>query len=295
MFADACDKAREYTKPVVLAIQRIDGQCVTAVGSFVVVNREGWVLSAKHIADGISNIEQTIANVQTYQTRLAAVSANSSINKGKRKAQIAALGKKPPSDASSRMAVQWGWGGSRLTNVSFLGEADLLLGKLEPFDPTWVSVYPSFRDPATIPLRQATPLCRIGFPFDNLKVTCDASGNFSVTQNVLPMFPIDGIYTRDVHVGPNPAGYMNMFLETSSPGFRGHSGGPIIDSTGAIWAIQSQTRHLDLGFDVDVLQDGTQRPTGRKERQFFNVGWGAHPVTVCGFLREKGVSFTVAT
>lgn len=39
-----------------------------------------------------------------------------------------------------------------------------------------------------------------------------------------------------------------MFIETSTPRLRGQSGGPIFDVNGAIWAIQSQTHHLKLGF-----------------------------------------------
>jgi hypothetical protein len=80
------------------------------------------------------------------------------------------------------------------------------------------------------------------------------------------------------------------YVETSSPGLRGQSGGPIFDAHGSIWAIQSQTVHLQLGFSPQVKQGGTQHT----EHQFLNVGWGVHAETVLGLLNQLGIEHNVS-
>ncbi len=100
----------------------------------------------------------------------------------------------------------------------------------------------------------------------------------------LAAFPIEGIHTRVLHVGdegPNP-----VFIETSSPGLKGQSGGPIFDVEGYVWAIQSQTHHYDLGFDP-------KSPDGKVERQFLNAGLGTHPARILEFLDKHNVSHRV--
>lgn len=69
----------------------------------------------------------------------------------------------------------------------------------------------------------------------------------------IPMFPIDGIMTRNIISGKSQDGIFEFkWLETSSPGLRGQSGGPTFDKDGNIWALQSQTRHLPLGFSPKI-------------------------------------------
>jgi hypothetical protein len=110
-------------------------------------------------------------------------------------------------------------------------------------------------------------------------------------QAQIAFFPIEGIYTRTINIDPpNPApGFPLMFVETSSPGLRGQSGGPTFDTDGAIWAIQSQTGHLPLGFSPEIKEGGK----AQKEHQFLNVGMGVHVETVLGFFNQLGIKHNV--
>lgn len=49
MFADAYDVARGYTRPVVLSHRDLEGKCGSAIGACVVLNADGWCLTAAHI------------------------------------------------------------------------------------------------------------------------------------------------------------------------------------------------------------------------------------------------------
>ena len=80
------------------------------------------------------------------------------------------------------------------------------------------------------------------------------------------------------------------FIETSSPGLRGQSGGPIFDTGAVIWGIQSRTEHLPLGFSPKILRDGKEI----EENQFINVGLGVHPENIIRILREHNIRFEMA-
>src|SRR5690606_2946450 len=104
----------------------------------------------------------------------------------------------------------------------------------------------------------------------------------------IPRFPIDGMFTREVNVelsNGKKHHFPLKYLETSSPGLKGQSGGPIFDSNGHIWAVQSKTSHLPLGFNPTVPNTNT------KEHQFLNVGWGVHAETIINFFHEHKINF----
>lgn len=108
----------------------------------------------------------------------------------------------------------------------------------------------------------------------------------------IPLFPMEGIYTREVVAGKSKDGkYDIKFIETSSPGLRGQSGGPIFDTEGSIWALQSHTSHLPLGFSPKINKNGKEV----EENQFLNVGRGVHIELIVNFLRENVIKHTLST
>ncbi len=77
------------------------------------------------------------------------------------------------------------------------------------------------------------------------------------------------------------------FVETSSPGLRGQSGGPIFDVNGHICALQSRTVHHQLGFSP-VVKVGHREVN---EHQFLNVGIGTHVEEITAFLDKHKISY----
>src|SRR5690606_28155165 len=121
-----------------------------------------------------------------------------------------------------------------------------------------------------------TSLCKLGYPFYDVMAQYEEGKNmfqFDPSIFPIPRFPIEGIYTRNILLEKGKEiNIQPKFIETSTPGLRGQSGGPTFDTDGRIWAIQSQTRHLPLGFTPKVKKDNKEV----EENQFLNVGWGAH-------------------
>jgi len=271
-------QAQQFTAPVVISTLHYDGSVQSAVGAYVIVNDGGWILTAAHV------FEAELV-FPTHQNEIAAYEA------GKRaKRKVPGLRRNPK--WLVEFSLFWGRVGVSVADVMANFEIDLAVARLHPFDPAWVTMYPTFKDP-TDGILPGTSLCRLGFPFHEFKPTHKEGGGFELPAGALPapLFPLEGIMTRHILGGPTKDGkHQIKFLETSSPGLRGQSGGPIFDREGRVWGIQSRTSHLALGFNPPV-------PGGAKdavEHQFLNVGWAVHPEVVHAFLKDNGVGFDIA-
>ena len=102
-----------------------------------------------------------------------------------------------------------------------------------------------------------------------------------------PLFPMDSIMTRLII---DEKGVVSM-IETSTPGLRGQSGGPVFSPEGVVYGIQSMTKHLDLNFDVNTT---VKRGVTKKKvtyTPFINLGVAISSVKIIEFLKENNIEF----
>jgi hypothetical protein len=294
VFRTACGIARQFTWPIVLSRKTIEGKCSSSIGAFVIVNSEGWIVTAWHIIELYQNMMNGVQVADAIADQVASINNDTSIDRRERSRRLSKVGKLDK-DHTHRCSAWWGRDGVKLSFCVGIAEADLALGKLEPFDSNWMSTYPIFKDP-TKDFEPGVSLCKLGFPFHHIPPTWhDATNSFELPPGSvpLPLFPIDGIFTRNIEViieGEHKPPYPVRMIETSTPGLKGQSGGPIFDAQGTIWAIQSHTVHFPLGFDPPV--PGSKRD--EKEHQFLNVGRGVHNATIFGLMRQHDVKFSVS-
>lgn len=266
MFADAIELAGAYTQPLVVSTRTADRTVQCSIGTFILLNADGWALTAGHMMDALRTMEVQKQDAES----------------------VVAPGR------LTHVSHWWGADGVAMTDIRVDLDRDLALARLTGLDTTAVRSFPIFGQPATA-LRPGDALCRLGFPLHQASATFDEkTGTFSLAPGVtpIPRFPLDGIYTRDA-IRENSATHRKVrFLETSSPGLRGQSGGPIFDTQARIWAIQSSTIHLPLGFSPEVTASDGSRAV---EHQFINLGLGCHVDEVLGFLGDAkvGVSRSV--
>jgi hypothetical protein len=288
MFKDAFAIARQFTLPIVLF--KLDGEskCTAGIATFVVVNPDGWIVTAYHILDQLLKLQQQTTDSSAFEAEHARLKVDLTLDKRERQKAIRNL-KWPAKTDARAYGAWWGRDAVQITKWFAVPIVDLAIAKLEPFDPAWVTTYPTFKDPSK-DFEPGVSLCKLGFPFHTITPSWDAaSGQFQLPPSALPMplFPIDGIFTRTV-VHSVPAGatvpaHPLQSIETSSPGLRGQSGGPTFDTKGTIWGIQSRTAHYALGFDH----------AGGKD-EFFNVGLGVHPATMLPFFDANGVKYDLS-
>lgn len=287
MFREALTMARRFTWPVVLSKRDGNGVCASSIGSCVVLNRDGWIATAYHLLAQFTQLKNQTLAAQAFDAESARLNADTTLEKRERQRQIRKLPFPAKTDARD-VSIWWGHNGCNVTDIAGIEEVDLAVGRLEPFDASWVGTYPVFKDPSR-DFEPGVSLCKLGFPFHEIKPTWDSTrGAFVLPPGALPMplFPIDGIFTRTVQSvtqNTSAAKYPHQWIETSSPGLRGQSGGPTFDTKGTIWGIQVRTAHYPLGFD-DAGAKG----------QFLNVGLGVHPATMLPFFDEKGIKYELS-
>ena len=260
MFATAVQLAQGFTRPLIVSTRMANGTVTSGCAAFVIVNDDGWMVTAGHV----------MAELIAYRQQSAA-----------------------PSDAARITNASYWWrkDGVTVAELTVDGLADLAVGRLEPFDRPEVPTYPTSGN-SVRPLLPGTALCRLGFPFHAIGATfVEATGQFQQAEGTLPLplFPLDGIHTRLYNVVDPASHRQASFIEVSTPGLRGQSGGPVFDPDGVVWGIQSRTVHLPLGFNPKVTVGDREV----EEHQFLNVGLAAHVNEVVRLLRSRGAEVAV--
>jgi S1-C subfamily serine protease len=269
MFTSAVRAASQFTFPYVGLRRRGCGHVYSTMGAFVVVNAQGWVLTSSHLVDEIMAVEKEITAAEQDSGDEACTDH----------AEIWAV----PGFHSTR---------PQLAEATVRPLADLALVRLEPFDANVIMQFPKLRDVDAEPIEQGMSVCRLGYPFHDIAVDWSAERHeFALGKDAFPVpsFALDGIVARFHRVSSDAGLDPATFIETSTPGLRGQSGGPLLDVQGRVCGIQSHTTHLDLGFDAG-FQSGETVVT---ERQFLNVGAATHASEVIALLEQVGVSYAL--
>lgn len=260
MFARALQIAQAFTRPVIISTRRASGAVGSGCAAFIVLNRDGWMVTAGHVMNELLAFQQ----------------------------QSAAPSSADP-ERISHISYWWGKDGVTVEDLTVDGFADLAVGRLVPFDPRDIPGYPTLKNSAD-PLLPGTSVCRLGFPFHAIEATFnEASGQFQLAPGTLPLpfFPLDGIHTRLYNLVVPGSDRQAKFIEVSTPGLRGQSGGPVFDRDGVVWGIQSRTVHLPLGFNPKMKVGASEI----EEHQFLNVGLACHVDEVVRLLQGRGIAF----
>ena len=278
MFKLGLQKALHYTTPIIICTKTVGGKCSAGFGSAIMVNTDGWFVTAKHIFDGFGELNKGVKAYNDHQEKRKEIDGQG-LNRNQKKRALRQLGKLRPTDLTNWLFM-WGQTMNPQDLVYHLHPAvDLALIQVPNF-PTDGIEMPKFR---TQDLSQGEMLCRLGFPLHEVSIEWDSTdGLFKLPSNLFPVptFANEGIVSRFATVNGN---IEHQIIETSSPGLKGQSGGPLIDSNGNICGVQSATRHYSLGFEPKI--------NGKAEHQFLNVGHAVHVKTVIPFMEECEVTF----
>ncbi|MBK7039434.1 MAG: trypsin-like peptidase domain-containing protein [Bacteroidetes bacterium] len=287
MFSKAYNIANKFTHPFIIVLRTEDGHLEGGLGSFIVLNDEGWCMTAAH------NFGVAFTFNQHQQERLAYEKQKSHLSEqAQQDSQTPSTqGMKNPKWLTHFAILLGGQSIPILQNFIY-GEHDIAFFQIDPKGFSTQTVYPKIKSSTAI--TPGTSLCKLGFPFVEVNPTFDMhTATFGLSPQLLPipLFPIEGIYTRNILRGMTQDGSMDiLFIETSSPGLKGQSGGPIFDIEGNIYAVQSQNATLPLGFKGTVISNGI----AVEENQFFNVGMGVHPATLEILLNKHHIKYAIA-
>ncbi|MCI0583178.1 MAG: serine protease [Chloroflexi bacterium] len=290
MFATANRLARRFTFPMIVSTRTWKGSVDTSVGAFVVLNRDGWIATTAHAFGLVSKAQADAPKVASLSSRIAAHRADASKTPEGLANEIAALERDADPGWITNVSTWYGRDGVMLRDVRVVPATDIAIGRLD-HAPADLVAAPAVLNSSAKEIEPGRSLCRLGFAFTKVKATFDESVAGFRVQGEVPYFPLEGMFTRIVDAGRTPdKKYRIRFVETSSPGLRGQSGGPLFDVEGRVWGIQSRTQHLALGFnpEAEIAGRKTQVP------QFINLGLAVHVATLIEILDDAGVGYEVS-
>ncbi|TAE28831.1 MAG: serine protease [Cytophagales bacterium] len=293
MFVDAIERIDTFTRPVHSIIRLYGhGEIVPGSATLFFVNETGCAVTCKHVAELLINADQINQNYRTFQSERGTLLRNAKHTS----AQLQSLEERFKINPQSLIQIKnlfpdsidqftaWKW---------FLHPVyDLAVVQFSGFTKRFYSQYATFaRDSSSV--KPGRMYCRLGYPFPDFN-------NFRYNEQVddiewtttgrikSPRFPIEGMVTR---LMADPNGTISG-IEMSTPGLRGQSGGPLFDERGLIYGMQSATRHLHLGFDIegmDVLVNN--RKAKVSNYPFLNVGLCVHVDVIKRYLTECGIKY----
>lgn len=287
MFREAIRNAQRYTNPVVVSFRREDGTTGSLIGTYIIINEDGWLLTAFHIVDSIISIHKEAFAHNEFLSQKNQIDIDEELTVTQRKFKEQAIGNLT-GNSITNYSVWWGRDNWRVETFHYDNASDIAIGKICDFDKDCVAAYPQFKNP-TINFEVGESLIKLGFAFHNIiPVFDEENGKFKLPPDAIPIpfFPIEGIFTRTLITKQDTL--TAKFVETSSPGLRGQSGGPTFDSEGRVWAMQSRTGHYDLGFSAKSPNQG------EAGQQFLNCGLGTHAETIIKFIESRNISIDVS-
>ena len=286
MFVEAIERVDPFVRPILSIVRRYgSSEVIPACSTMFFVNEQACAVTCKHVA------EQLISSDTIHQNYIQFQGERRSIPRDKNQTRRQEdLEKKYNLRRESiiRIKNQFVNSVDQFSEITYHlhPTQDLAVIQFKGYSQIKYNACAVFlRDSSKI--KQGRSLCRLGYPFpeftnyrfnpdlDDIEWTAEGRSN-------TPRFPIDGIVTRLRAENSEIVG-----VEMSTPGLRGQSGGPLFDTSGIIYGMQSSTRHLHLGFDIedrDVIVNGRQ--TRVSNYPFLNVGQCVHVDIIKKFLRD---------
>jgi len=291
MFKTAIEKVGSFTRPIHF-ISNVYGEKTVRPGAATLffVNDDGVAITCKHVTSLIKQSGSLLSHYQNFLIEKNALVKSGSYNK-KIKELKEKFGYGKPNNACQLLYQLVDCVDLQTIDVFEHPVYDVAILKMKGFTKKFYTGHAVFAKDSS-ELQPGVFLCRLGFPFPEFSnYTYDeATEMISWTHDTVRMvrFPIDGMVTR--HFG-NAEGKI-FGVEMSTPGLKGQSGGPLFDTNGLIYGMQSMTNHLHLGFDMnnqEIVSEG--RKIKVTNQPLLHVGNCVHVDIIKQFLREHQIEF----
>ena len=250
MFQEAYGSLAPSIFPLVTVWRTRRGKVHLSIGASLLINDDGWIITAAHILAKLLELDSTVS----------------------RATDLLAQGKRVGKDAAVDVAFRVGRAEVGLSDIRLNKVLDIGAARLSPSLNVAKIQMPRFRSGD---VEAGEMLCRIGFPF----VVDDINASWNETEGyVLPnLFPVPRFVNEAMVSRFLVAENGDQWIETSSPGLMGQSGGPLVDADGLVCGIQVRTRHYPLGF------------SGAGRGQVMNVGQAVHLASIRDFLDQNKI------
>ena len=291
MFVDAIKEITKFTRPIQTITRAYGHKEVTpGLSTLFFVNENGAAVTCKHVAQLIINAENVNKRFNSFKADYYRIKRD-----GKFKRNLKGLELKYKYQKETTVQIKNNFVGAVDTiqgiTVHQHKKYDLAIVQLNGYKTIQYQGFARFLKD-TSKIEQGKYLCRLGYPFpEYTNYKYDSSLDDIMFDNTapanIPIFPIDGIITRNVAEGTEIMG-----IELSTPGLRGQSGGPLFDENGIIFGMQQSTKHLHLGFDIEnkeILIEGRKKKID--DYAFLHLGQCIRVDIIKSFLDEHKIKY----
>ena len=291
MFVDAIKEITKFTRPI-QTITRVYGhqEVTPGLSTLFFVNENGAAVTCKHVAQLIIAAENVNKQFNNFKADCSKIKRD-----GKFKRNLKGLELKYKYQKETTVQIKNNFVGAVDTiqgiTVHQHKKYDLAIVQLNGYNTIKYQGFARFLKD-TSKIEQGKNLCRLGYPFPeytNYKYDSRLDDIMfdNTTPANIPIFPTDGIITRNVAEGTEIMG-----IELSTPGLRGQSGGPLFDENGIIFGMQQSTKHLHLGFDIEnkeILIKGRKKKID--DYAFLHLGQCIRVDVIKSFLDEHKIKY----
>lgn len=283
MFVNAIKKVSTYTRPIYFVDRTyLDNKLSNGSATMFFVNEEGYALTCKHVAMAFFESITMNKNYLEFKEEIKKEGKLIVEDKfGYKRGKVIQRIVNYPSSVLDSQSITY------IMHPKY----DLAIIKFNDFKSINYQGYAIFKkDESSI--KQGMSTCKLGFPFPEFENFEYDENNDQIIFNKLgkistPIFPLEGMITRFVRDEERV-----FAIETSTPGLKGQSGGPLFDIDGLVIGMQSMTKHIHLGFDVEnTLIKTSNGLKSVSNYPFLNLGQSIHSRIIKEFLNDNNVKF----
>lgn len=293
MFVESIKKVSLFTRPIYLITREYNSDIIApGAATMFFVNELGIAITCKHVANMITQAEKVNNHYLKFKTERLSLPTPSN-NKYKRKLRELERKYQYKKNITVQIKVNFIDCVDKLDGFEILSHPnyDLAIIRFKGYKKLCYKNHAVFIKDEKL-IQQGKYLCRLGYPFpefSNYKYDSEKDDIMWTKEGKLktPRFPIDGIITRKLVNKGKVVG-----IEISTPGLRGQSGGPLFDTDGKVYGMQSNTHHLHLGFDIkekEILEGSKKKKVSN--HPFLHLGNCIHVNIIKSFLKEKDIKF----
>lgn len=292
MFVQAIETAAKFTRPILTIFKSFkSNDILPGAATLFFVNDSGYAITCKHVIELLVQSDTINKNYSAFKAERDNLPRN-----GKFKQNLKGLMLKYRIEDKTTVQLKNTFMDCVDKMSGFTWHVhpiyDLAILKFNDFNKLMCNEFAVFKKDMN-EIQQGKFLCRLGFPFPeftNYKYNDQIDEIEWTTSGVngSPRFPIEGMVTR--FLGDGKGGKYG--LELSIPGLRGQSGGPLFDKEGLVCGMQSRTKHLHLGFDLEnheIITNGQRKKVS--DYSFIHLGECIHGDVIKDFLKQHKVDF----
>ena len=245
MFANAIEMVSNYTKPILFISKGYKTfTIIPGSATMFFVNDKGVAVTCKHVAESIINAD--MINKKYFEFKKNRTAIEKSSNK---KERLKALEKQYDYKEGNIVNQKCNFVGCvapvKTFTVHFHESLDLAIIEFKDYEQKFYKGHAVFAKDSNN-VRPGDFLCRVGYPFPefnnyNYNHETDDIEWSNVGNSNIPRFPVEGMVTRFVGDENNNI----IGIELSTPGFVGHSGGPLFDKDNTNFMINGKTEVIN--------------------------------------------------